>query len=70
MQQCCQPEGTYELSCIDSSGNGWQGGYIEITDERGDAKKYCENFNAGSEEIHNVTWSGTFKFTDVSSSTK
>ena len=69
IQQCCQPQATYELSCIDSYGNGWQGGYIEVMDGK-ETTKYCENFNAGSEETHNVTWSGTLKFADVFSSTK
>ena len=29
-EECCQPAGTYELVCIDSYGDGWHGGYIEI----------------------------------------
>ena len=40
-EKCCQPAGTYTLECIDSYGDGWHGGYIEIN-----GTKYCEDFTA------------------------
>ena len=61
---CCQPQGTYELACKDSNGDGWHGGYIEMG-----GMKYCKNFNAGGEENHDVSISGIFNFTDEFSST-
>ena len=30
--ECCQASGTHTLTCIDSYGDGWHGGYIEISD--------------------------------------
>ena len=29
-EECCLPHGKYELSCNDSNGDGWEGGYIQI----------------------------------------
>ena len=29
-EECCLPYGKYELSCNDSNGDGWEGGYIQI----------------------------------------
>ena len=60
IEECCQPQGTYELACLDSYGDGWHGGYIEVG-----RTKYCENFY-GSVEKHNVTMtSGTLNFKHV-----
>ena len=53
IEECCQPEGVYELICTDTYGDGWHGGYIEIGGE-----KYCENFTTGSEQNHDVTMPG------------
>merc|ERR1719410_170301 len=33
---------TYKLFCLDSYGDGWHGGYVEIN-----GKRYCENFKTG-----------------------
>ena len=62
IEECCQPQGTYELACTAAGGYGWDGGYIEIGEN-----KYCENFKSGSEENHNVTM-GKVKLTDICSS--
>ena len=35
-EKCCLQYGKYELSCKDTSGDGWEGGYIEIN-----GTKYC-----------------------------
>ena len=61
--ECCQPSSTYELVCIDSFGDGWGGGYIEIG-----GIKYCENFNTGSSQNHQVVMPGKVKFKDTFSS--
>ena len=63
-ETCCQPQGTYQVTCKDSKNDGWHGGYIEIG-----GKKHCENFKDGSEENHNVSMLGKDKFTNVFSST-
>ena len=42
--KCCLPKGKYTLTCNDSYGDGWHGGYLEIK-----GKKYCEDFTTGSE---------------------
>ena len=44
-EQCCLPSGTYTLSCEDSYGDGWQGGFIDIQ-----GSHYCEGFLSGSSE--------------------
>ena len=62
-EECCQPSGTYELVCSDSNGDGWHGGYIEIGGIR-----YCENFNTGSSQNHQVVMPGSVKFNDTFSS--
>ena len=41
-QQCCVYPGDHTLTCKDSYGDGWNGGFIEI---RG--KRYCEDFGRG-----------------------
>ena len=45
-QQCCMPEEEKEfvITCTDSFGDGWHGGYLEI-----DGEKYCEEFSDGPE---------------------
>ena len=47
--ECCLPPGEYTLTCKDSKGNGWHGGYVTIN-----GKNYCENFSQGSTETHQV----------------
>ena len=52
--ECCQPEGEYELRCIDKfewchGGEGWKGGYIQIGESE---TKYCEDFNGGGVQTH------------------
>lgn len=44
-QNCCQPEGDWPVSCSDSYGDGWHGGYIEI-----DGERFCEDFTWGTEQ--------------------
>ena len=41
-QDCCQPEGDWPVTCTDSYGDGWHGGFIEI-----DGERFCENFTTG-----------------------
>ena len=63
-EECCQPEGTYELDCTDSYGDGWHGGYIEIG-----GTKYCESFTTGYEQNHDVAMPGKLKFRNLFSVT-
>ena len=28
--ECCQPPGDYEMKCMDSHGDGWNGGFIQV----------------------------------------
>ena len=44
-QQCCQPAGSYPVTCKDSYGDGWHGGYLKI-----EGKKYCKRFKNGHEK--------------------
>lgn len=56
-QNCCQDEGEWPVTCTDSYGDGWHGGYLEI-----DGQKFCENFTTG------YTYNGgvsTFECEDV-----
>ena len=47
--ECCLPPGEYTLTCKDSYGDGWHGGYVTI-----EGKNYCEKFSQGSSETHQV----------------
>ena len=52
-QQCCTGAGDFTLSCKDSYGDGWNGGYLEIN-----GVKYCDDFSSGSEKTATVTIAG------------
>ena len=52
-EQCCQEAGDYELVCKDSYGDGWHTGYLEIG-----GTKYCDTFQSGHEQTHEVTMEG------------
>ena len=54
--ECCQPAGEYVLTCKDTYGDGWHGGYLKIGDE---GKKWCKNFKNGHEKEVTVTLTGT-----------
>ena len=44
-QECCLyggDSGIYIVTCLDSYGDGWHGGYLEVN-----GKKYCEEFRSG-----------------------
>jgi len=47
-QQCCMPkdEAEFLITCKDSYGDGWHGGYLEINGE-----SYCEEFSSGTELV-------------------
>lgn len=53
-QNCCQAEGDWPVTCSDSYGDGWHGGYIEI-----DGERFCEDFTTGSSKD-----GGTASFSD------
>ena len=43
--KCCLAPGTHTLTCKDSYGDGWEGGYIEFQES-----KYCDGFISGYNE--------------------
>ena len=45
-EECCQPAGSYDLTCTCSYGDGWHGGYIQIGNDQ-----YCEDFTAGGAKV-------------------
>ena len=59
--ECCQDAGTHALTCTDSFGDGWDGGYIEISNtatgsstgfvpiETSNTKEYCKDFTSGTQ---------------------
>ena len=49
MQECCLLPGEYTLTCKDSYGDGWHGGFMTI-----EGQNYCEGFTSGKEELHDV----------------
>ena len=50
-QQCCLAAGNHKITCKDSYGDGWHGGYLEIN-----GVKYCEDFTNGNEKQANLTF--------------
>ena len=50
---CNLSPGLYTLECLDSYGDGWHGGYIEIL-----GTKYCESFTSGRSKNVAVTIPG------------
>lgn len=53
-QECCMAAGDWPVTCDDSYGDGWHGGYIEI-----DGNRYCDDFTTGFEKD-----GGTVTFSD------
>ena len=49
-ERCCQPEGSYQLICKCSFGDGWHGGYLEIN-----GQEYCKQFIRGHKKIETAT---------------
>ena len=56
---CCLPKGEHTLTCKDSYGDGWHGGYMEI-----EGKQYCNDFSTGREKTEKVHIKGS-KITKV-----
>ena len=56
-QTCYLDYGVHTLTCLDSYGDGWHyatfNGYLEI-----DGVRYCEDFDSGSSQSHDITFSG------------
>ena len=52
-ERCCLPPGDYMLTCKVSSGEGWNGGFMEIQGNR-----YCHDFLASDEASPQVTIRG------------
>lgn len=59
---CCLPAGEYELECVDSWGDGWHGGYIEI-----DGHRYCEEFTWGHTQTETVIFGTPYMETEIAS---
>ena len=49
-QTCYLTLEEHTLQCLDSHGDGWNGGYIEIQ-----GKKYCETFTIGKSMTATIT---------------
>jgi len=45
---CCQPAGSYDLTCKCSYGDGWHGGYVTVGDSD---ERLCEDFTDGSSKV-------------------
>merc|ERR1719326_971357 len=58
---CYMPAGTYDLTCVDSYGDGWHGGFITINGE-----EYCSEFEEGNSEVHSITIEGSGTTVDPS----
>ena len=54
-ERCCQTSGEYTLTCKDSNGDGWHGGFMEI-----EGNKYCYGFLDGSEATEKISISGIY----------
>merc|ERR1712038_1143565 len=52
-EECCQKAGSYPITCKDSYGDGWHGGYLEI-----EGTKYCKEFRDGGEKTEEGTMEG------------
>ena len=52
-EKCCLGVGDYKLSCKDTFGDGWHGGFVEIQ-----GNKYCEDFTSGKEAEIQITITG------------
>ena len=48
-ESCCLNPGSYQLTCDDSYGDGWHGGFIEM-----EGKRYCEKFVTGHQQVHTI----------------
>ena len=48
-EKCCVVAGQYQLTCDDSAGNGWNGGFIRV-----DGKMYCKDFTTGYQQSHKI----------------
>ena len=63
IEQCCLAPGAYNLTCLDSYGDGWNGGKIEI---QGNA--YCKDFTTGgtlTKKVNITTGKVTKVYTDT-----
>ena len=50
-QQCCvKAHDKFVITCKDSYGDGWHGGYLVIN-----GKKYCEDFSTGKEFLDELS---------------
>ena len=56
-ERCCLTSGEHTLTCKDSYGDGWHGGFMEIG-----GTKYCDDFQSGSEAVKQVTLAGKYVF--------
>ena len=50
-QECCLPQDqeTFVVTCTDSYGDGWHGGFLEIS-----GNQYCSQFSTGTEWIESM----------------
>ena len=48
-KSCCLVPGHHELTCDDSVGDGWDGGFMTI-----EGKVYCKDFRTGHQQRHKI----------------
>ena len=55
-QKCCvaKDQGEITITCKDSYGDGWHGGYLEIN-----GKKYCASFESGTKFTDKLSLDGS-----------
>ena len=56
VQRCCLAHGSHYLQCLDSYGDGWTGGYIEVA-----GTSYCDTFSSGRSMSTLINLQGTQK---------
>ena len=56
-ERCCLTPGEYTLRCIDTYGDGWHQGSIEIN-----GNDYCGDFERGHEATRQITIEGKYTF--------
>lgn len=60
-QRCCVVPGQHLLTCDDSAGNGWHGGFIKIWQFGGWGARICEDFTTGHQQRQDIDILGNFK---------
>ena len=56
-EKCCVSPGKHILTCEDTYGDGWHGGYLQFKDMFGNywGNQYCKDFTSGHKYSTEVT---------------